>query len=522
MTVKARAHARELGGLADFSIDRLDETKAAKLEPVAVVDIGSNSVRMVAYDGLRRAPAPIFNEKITAGLGRGVAASGRLPEEGVARTLRQLRRFAHLARTMRVKNVHAIATAAVRDAADGPDFVRRAEAALGAPIRVLSGEEEAKYTALGVISGIPEADGVVGDLGGGSLELVRVKEGRVKSGDTLPLGALRLAEEGGGDVVRMQAIVDGRLAGHKLVKKLEGRVLYAVGGAWRNLARLHMHWNGYPLSVVQQYTIPRHELLRLTEKLVSMPAGELSGLGVISERRAPLIAAAALVLGRLVELSGARAVVFSALGVREGLLFERLPKDVRETDPLLSATWDFARRYSRSPRHELELCAWSDNIAVEGGLECTRRWKRLRYAACMLADIGWRAHPDFRGSRALNLVAQGNFHGLDHYSRAFLALTVFFRYRGVGAKPPVDIAALVDDKGLKRARTLAALFRLAYALSAAMPGALPRIPLLVKPKKLVLELAGENADLAGEVVEKRLEQLARLLDREPVVKTVSG
>ena len=519
MTVKVREEALKLGGLADFAIDRLDETKAARLEPVAVVDIGSNSVRMVAYDGMRRAPAPIFNEKITAGLGRGVAATGRLPEEGVARTLRQLRRFARLARTMRVKGVHAIATAAVRDAADGPDFVRRAEAALGAPIRILSGEEEARYTALGVLSGIPEADGVVGDLGGGSLELVRVKEGKVKSGDTLPLGALRLAEEGGGDVVRMRAIVDALLAGHRLVKKLEGRVLYAVGGAWRNLARLHMHWSGYPLSVVQQYAIPRHELLRLVERLVGMTPEELGGLGIISERRAPLIAAAALVLGRLVELSGARAVVFSALGVREGLLFEQLPVEVRKADPLLSATWDFARRYSRSPVHELELCAWSDNIAVEGGLECTRRWKRLRYAACMLADIGWRAHPDFRGGRALNLVAQGNFHGLDHYSRAFLALTVFFRYQGASAKPPVDIAALVDDKGLKRARTLAALFRLAYALSAAMPGTLPRIPLVVKPKKLVLELAGEHADLAGELVEKRLEHLARLLDRDAVVRT---
>ena len=518
MTIKAPFDISAPGGLADIAIDRLDETKAAKLEPVAVVDIGSNSVRMVVYDGLRRAPAPIFNEKITAGLGRGVAASGRLPEDGVARTLKQLRRFARLADTMRVKRIHAIATAAVRDAADGPDFVRRAQDALGAPIRVLSGEEEAQYTALGVLSGIPEADGVVGDLGGGSLELVRVKNGKVKSGDTLPLGALRLAEEGQGAPVRMQAIVDAHLTGHKLVKKLEGRVLYAVGGAWRNLARLHMHWSGYPLSVVQQYTIPRHELLRLVERLVGMTPEELRALGVISERRTPLIAAAALVLGRLVALSGARAVVFSALGVREGLLFSELPEEVRRADPLLSATWDFARRYSRSPEHELELCAWSDQIAVEGGLECTKRWKRLRYAACMLADIGWRTHPDFRGSRALTLVAQGNFHGLDHYSRAFLALTVFFRYQGVGAKPPVDIAALVDDKGLHRARTLAALFRLAYALSAAMPGALPRIPLKVKPKKLVLTLTGAHTDLAGEVVEKRLEQLARLLDRTPVLR----
>ncbi len=519
MNGKGAIDRLDLGGLADFVIDRLDETKAARLEPVSVVDIGSNSVRMVTYDGLRRAPAPIFNEKITASLGRGVAANGKLPQEGVRRTLRLLARFARLNHTMKVKSVHAIATAAVRDARDGADFTRRAEQVLGVPIRVLNGEEEAKYTALGVIAGIPDADGVVGDLGGGSLELVRVKAGKVKSGDTLPLGALRLAEEGERDLARIRALIDARLQGHPLVRKLEGRVLYAVGGAWRNLARLHMHWTGYPLSVVQQYTIPRHELLRLVERLVEMPPDELSALGIISERRAELIATAALVLGRLVELSGARRVIFSALGVREGLLFSELPKEVRKADPLLSATWDFARRYSRSPLHELELCAWSDQLAKGGAIECTTRWRRLRYAACMLADIGWRAHPDFRGTRALNLVAQANFNGLDHYSRAFLALAVFFRYQGVGARPPVDIAALVDDKGLFRARVLAALMRLAYSLSAAMPGALPGIPLKVTPRKLELELRGDNAALAGEVVRKRLEHLARLLEREAVMRS---
>ncbi len=501
--------------LGDFVIDRLGEEKVAKLEPVSVVDIGSNSVRMVTYDGLRRMPAPIFNEKIIAGLGRGVASGGSLPEEGVRRTLALLRRFRALNARMGVRKVFAIATAAVRDAEDGLAFTARAKEALGAPIRILSGAEEAHYTALGVLSGIPDANGVVGDLGGGSLELVRVKKGRVKSGDTLPLGALRLAEEGGGDLVRIRSIIDARLDGHKMVKKLEGRVLYAVGGAWRNLARLHMHWAGYPLSVVQQYTIPRHEVLRLVERITTMKPRELADLGVISERRSELIATAALVLGRLVELSGARRVAFSVLGVREGLLFEALDKEVRQADPLLSACWDFARRHSRSPRHELELCAFSESIVGDGGLECTSRWRRLRYAACMLADIGWRIHPDFRGARSLTLVAQANFNGLDHYSRAFLALTIFFRYEGVNAKPPVDIAALVDDKAIARARLLAALFRLAYALSAALPGTLPRTRLEMTPDGLLLlHLCGEDADLAGEVVAKRLAQLARLLGRE--------
>ncbi len=521
MSVKtAEGEAARAGpALADFVIDRLDETGAAGLEPVSVVDIGSNSVRMVVYDGLRRSPAPIFNERVIAALGRGVAATGRLPKEGVRRALHLLRRFALLNAQMKVRRVFAIATAAVRDAADGREFIRHAEEALGAPVRILSGEEEARFTAQGVIAGMPEAEGVVGDLGGGSLELVRVKEGRVKKGDTLPLGALRLVEQGEGEPGRIRMLVDEALAGHPLVRKLEGRVLYAVGGAWRNLARLHMHWTGYPLTVVQHYGIPRHEVLRLVEWIMGMSPRQVRELGVISERRADLIATAALVMGRLVELSGARQVVFSALGVREGVLFEALPRQVRAADPLLSACWDFARRHSRSAAHELELCAWSDQLCAPDVLECTRRWTRLRYAACMLADIGWRAHPDFRGRRALNLVAQANFNGLDHYSRAFLALTVFFRYEGISTKPPADIAALVDDKAIRRARVLAALFRLAYSLSAAMPGALPAIALRPRGGRLELRLSGDKADLAGEVVEKRLEQLARQLGREASISS---
>jgi len=502
------------GNLDSFNIDALGKTKSAGLKPVSVVDIGSNSVRLVVYDGLRRAPSPIYNEKVLAGLGRGVATTGELSARGMARAIAALRRFRRLNEQIGVTRVFPLATAAARDAANGADFIAAATRALGHDIQVLSGREEAHYAACGLLAGMPEADGVAGDLGGGSLELVNIRKGRIKSGITLPLGPLRLLDLTGGELTGAAEIIEQTFAEAAILKKLEARAFYAVGGAWRNLARIHMNQTGYPLHVIHHYAIPRHEALLLTERVSAMTPAEVRQAADVSQRRAETLPLAALVLNRLLSMSGARNLVFSVLGVREGVLYDNLPGKRRQADPLLSACWDFARRYSRSPAHELELCAWSDQVCGEGGIECTRRWTRLRYAAAMLADISWRAHPDYRGARAFTLVSQANFTGIDHYSRAFLALCVFFRYQGVFATPPAEIAALVDDKAIRRARILAGLFRLAYALSAAMPGALPNIPLRLDDHSVLLTLSGDYADLAGEALDKRLAQLARAMDRQ--------
>ena len=146
---------------------------------VAVIDIGSNSVRLVVYEALTRSPTPIFNEKALCGLGRNVLTSGRLADEAVARALASIRRFRVLCTQLNVGELHVLATAAVRDARNGPDFVAECEAICGVPLRLLSGREEATFAALGVVSGTYQPDGIVGDLGGGSLELVDIKGERI-------------------------------------------------------------------------------------------------------------------------------------------------------------------------------------------------------------------------------------------------------------------------------------------------------------------------------------------------------
>ncbi|MGH6906669.1 MAG: Ppx/GppA family phosphatase, partial [Aestuariivirga sp.] len=230
-----------------------------KYRPVAVVDIGSNSVRLVVYDGLRRSPAPVFNEKILCGLGRGVAVSGKLSQEGIVRALAALRRFRTLARQIGARQVFAVATAAAREAVNGGDFVDEAERALGVSIDMLTGKEEARYAALGVIAGIPDANGIAGDLGGGSLELIDIKDGKLRDGITLPIGPLRLIDMSGGSIAKAKKIVDEHFAKAKILDRLKGRIFYAVGGTWRNLGKLHMAQNHYPLHVLHSYRMTRQQ-----------------------------------------------------------------------------------------------------------------------------------------------------------------------------------------------------------------------------------------------------------------------
>ena len=235
--------------------------------PVAVVDIGSNSVRLIVYENAGRAPAPLFNEKVLCGLGRTIATTGKLAPDAIKRALRALRRFRALIEQLGAGHVEVIATAAAREAANGPDFIAQAERILDRKITLLSGTQEAELAALGIVSGFHAADGFAGDLGGGSLELIDVRGGRLSDAATLPLGGLRLIDASGGNLRKAREIVDAELAKVEWVEKGRGRDFYAIGGTWRALARLHMTQTNYPLSVMHNYKIPADEALKFAALL---------------------------------------------------------------------------------------------------------------------------------------------------------------------------------------------------------------------------------------------------------------
>jgi exopolyphosphatase/guanosine-5'-triphosphate,3'-diphosphate pyrophosphatase len=488
--------------------------------PIAVIDIGSNSVRLMIYEGLTRSPTPIFNEKVLAGLGREVQSTGLLASDAIDKALQALSRFRALCDTLQVRRIWAIATAACRDARNGRAFIAQAERICHTPIKVLPGQREAHLTALGVVSGIHDPDGIVGDLGGGSLELVDVKGTKVRAGLTLPLGGLTLQDAADGSIKKAERIVEDALDDVRMLKRGEGRTLYAVGGTWRALARLHMWQTGYPFHVMHGYRMSAREALEFSRLVHRVNPESLSQIDMVNSARRPLLPYAALVLENLVREIEPKHVIVSVLGVREGLLYSLLNARERKRDPLIAAASDLNVLRSRSPRHGEELIAWTDRFLGSTGLEETVEECRLRHAACLLADIGWRAHPDYRGEQSMNIIAHGAFVGIDHPGRAFLALTVFFRHAGLSEDElSPRLRELATTRALDRARVLGAAMRVAYLVTAGQGGVLPATPMRVKRGKLILRLPGRYARLASDRVFNRLRTLARLIGREPVIES---
>jgi exopolyphosphatase/guanosine-5'-triphosphate,3'-diphosphate pyrophosphatase len=483
---------------------------------VAVIDIGSNSVRLVVYESMTRSLITIFNEKALCGLGREVQTTGLLAPDAVTKALTSLRRFHALCKVMKVGRVHAIATAACRDASNGPEFIAKAERICGVHIEILSGSREAKLSALGVISGVHNPDGVVGDLGGGSLELTDVRGNRVRRGVTLPLGSLALQDLSHKSIKRAERIVKAELSEATQLKTARGRAFYAVGGTWRALARIHIIQSGYPLRVMHGYSIPAANALDFVKRLRHLvSANMLANIEVVADARRPLLAYAALVLEHIIRVAKPKTIVFSTFGVREGLLYEKLPLAQRSGDGFICAARALNELLSRSARHAQELIEWTDRLVRVIRLRESEEDRRLRHAACLLSDIGWRVHPDYRGEQTLNLITNGNFGAISHQGRAFVALSVFYRYAGLSEQnePPANIQQLVSPPMLERARVLGAAFRVAHLISAARPGVLPATHFRSNGRKLMLVFEHRLVDLVADRVGSRFKQLARLVGR---------
>jgi exopolyphosphatase/guanosine-5'-triphosphate,3'-diphosphate pyrophosphatase len=367
--------------------------------PVAIVDIGSNSVRLVAYQGLSRAPTPIFNEKAMCALGKGVVTTGRLPEEGVEKALKALKRYRALCETMGVLDIDVIATAAARDAENGPAFLDAACAAIGREIILLSGKREAELSALGVVSAVHEPNGVVGDLGGGSLELIDVKGDQLGKGVTLPLGGLALMDASKKSPREATRIARKAIAGAKPLEHLKGRTFYAVGGTWRSLAKLHMRQRNYPLGVMHNYRIQTNEAADFAALVEHVDSAAIEDIESISAARRPLLAYGAIVLDEIIRRAKPREIVISAAGVREGLLFERLSEAERKVDPLLAASRELESLYSRAPGYGDELIAWTDAFVASTEIDELPEEKRLRHAACL--------SPTSPGGRIPNIARSG-------------------------------------------------------------------------------------------------------------------
>jgi exopolyphosphatase/guanosine-5'-triphosphate,3'-diphosphate pyrophosphatase len=483
----------------------------------AVIDVGSNSVRLVFYRLEGRAVWTVFNEKVLAGLGRDIAKTDRLSPEGVESALAALTRFRALIDADPPEHLFAAATAAVREAKDGAAFCRRVKSEIGFDLRVLSGEEEAELSALGVIAGAPAADGLVGDLGGASLELVQLARGVRGEGVTLPLGPFSLGERF--EPSRVRAAVAKAIAPIK--KDFSAPVLNAVGGAWRSIAILHMRMTDYPLEIVHQYEMTRREVLESARIISQQSKSSLERIEGISRRRLETLPHAACVLEGLVEGLGIQKVVVSAYGLREGLLFQAMPDKTRRRDPLIEGCAALGARQGVAEGLGAALQAW---LAPSfRGLEPVfgDREPVLLAAACRLADLGARLHPDHRADLIFDQVLRAPIPGMNHPERVFLACAAFARHTAAATiRAPDLVARLLSHDRYRRARALGAGIRLGCDLSGRAPELLRHSRLEIKANTVVLTAEeGWESRLLGEQTAKRAAAVAYELDRELKIRT---
>ncbi|MDG2480442.1 MAG: Ppx/GppA family phosphatase [Alphaproteobacteria bacterium] len=490
---------------------------ATSEQRLGVIDIGSNSIRLVVYDRLSRAPLPIVNNKVVVGLGTDVERLGRLSDSAFWRAVDAIDALVRTAQDVPVSNLALLATAAVRSAENGEEFCRTVEAKTGCIVTTLSGDEEARLSALGVVSAVPDLTGVVGDLGGGSLELVALRNGEIVEQTSLNIGPLRLIERTGGKLDDAAKVVDKSIDQVDWLRDWRGLPFVAVGGAWRAIARLHMAQHDYPLQIVHGYHMARREARDFTEMLEHFGQETIAQIRTISSKRAETLPWGSIALDRLTATLKPSELIFSAHGLREGHHFQMLDRATQAQDPLLSACRELASQHRRFSDASNALVAWLEPIV--GHLE--NGDPKLVRATCMLADIAWSEHPEYRAEQAMLRVLRMPWSVLDHIQRAFLGLAVFVRYGGSGSSKQAAVChRLLDDAAARDAKSLGKALRLALEICAGRGQILAATPIEYLDKSLHLTLEPSAMIASVNKVERYANSLGRALGRPVEVISV--
>jgi exopolyphosphatase / guanosine-5'-triphosphate,3'-diphosphate pyrophosphatase len=470
---------------------------------VGVIDIGSNSVRFVVYDGLKRVPLALFNEKHHCGLGSGIQQTGMLSPQAKENTRVTLKRFAMLAQQMELQQLFAVATAAMRDAKDGAAFADELTECSGIPIRIIAGKEEAHLAAQGILASIYKPEGLAGDLGGGSLELVEVNQRSIKGQTSSPLGALRLLDAYGTDVESMRAHV------RKILGTIDWlgdphKYFYAIGGGFRTIASIHMHKTHYPLAIMHGYTIPTEELYTFCQWLMSLSAKEREQLDGLSSRRRDIFVPSVIIMQEILRMGNVEKVTFSASGIREGLLYDQLTPKIRKEKALMASLQHVMGGVPADPDYAQALNVWLDGLMMdEKDIQ-----RKLRQAMCMLGDISLSVHPEFRADWAFEHIIQSSLWGISHRHRVVLALALYHRYRRKWRRNDAVIE-LLSERDKRWAAVTGQAASLAFEISGGAVEMLQQVRLkLCRGGDIQLSGDMELLRMLPPAVEKRLEGLS--------------
>ncbi len=473
------------------------------MSKIGVIDIGSNSVRMVIFDAMARAPHYLFNEKVMCRLGAGFSETGKLSSEGVKSAKDTLERFVYLANAMRVSNLEIVGTAALREAEDGQNFVAWVKKKLNEDVRVLTGEEEAKLSAQGVLLGWPDANGLVCDIGGSSVELIEVRDGQIGDGVSMALGPLRLS---GLSEEELHKTIAHRLRKARKEFSQDYDRIYLVGGSWRALAKIDMHRKKYPFPILHEYEMTPKDIKKSLKLVDTLTTADLSELTGVSFNRMELVPMAGLVLQGIIKAFEPKILAVSGYGLREGVLFENMPSWMRSSDPLLAASEELESELARFPGFGMKLYNWLAPIRTK----YNKATDRLAQAACLLHDTNWRYHPDFRAQMSFEIIAQANICGLTHEERLFIALALASRYENKPEHAYTHPAINLLEEGRRGAAVeLGRAMRLGSMVSASIGELLDHTRLENEEDGLVLRINKDMRAIYGDSVEKRLMSLEK-------------
>ncbi len=494
------------------------------LDKIAVIDLGSNSVRMVVYDGLKRTPLPLFNEKVLCGLARGMSETGKLNPIGIESAKRAVRRFCFISRSMNVKKIYTLATSAVRDASDGELFREELEKYNDISVKVISGEEEARLSTLGILSSIYDPEGVVGDLGGGSLEVSFITRNPHRKFDiggfkSFPIGPLRLKNKESSNSKQVLRTIDSYLEDLPLFKEFRGSGFYAVGGGFRALAKIHITKNNYPLRVLHNYKVKTDELKTTIDSILKMSPAQLKSIHVVSENRIETLTNTALIASRIISHLKPSHFVFSVHGIREGFLHDLLSDSEKMEDPLIACATDMIEHISTDargvwPKFGYELFEWMSPLFNKEPIQVTR----LRLAACILSRIAWYEHTEYRAEMAFRTILDSEIAGISHSERVFLATAAYHRYKSTADKNvTAKIHSLLTKEQIKAARIIGLTVRLGMNITGGAPDVIKHSTISRDKSKLIISCSGDYSELIGETVDKRFKKLADALSLEPAV-----
>lgn len=507
--------------IRDEFMTATQRSNRAQRRRYGVLDIGSNSVRLVIYDVFGSSFVPIYNEKIHAGLGRDLSQTGRLSLQGVIETEAALARFALILKAQDVDQTIVGATAALREAEDAPDFIARIRADTGLDLTPVSGADEARLSAMGLLAAMPRAKGFAADLGGASLELIHVENGAPQTGETYGLGPFRMLGQNlvGSDF--QPDILRGRISDILDVKDaprdcLKNESLYLIGGAWRNLAQVHQTRSNYPLRTLQGYQLSPETALELAQWAVGPGLDEVVNFPGLSLRRGETLPYGALLLSVLIKRLNPARVIVSATGLREGLIYNALPEAQRRRDALHDGCRDFATgNLQGRASFAKPLFKFLDDASEFFPMSFPRAYEvRLRKAACMLAGTGKGLHPSYRADLVFEDVLYAPLAGLTHKERAYLALILFRSFTGK-TKTPNDaaIGLLLDEKEKLSASIYGLAIRMAVVASGRSSSLLKHFQFEINSAGPQLTVHPDYQALMGPRLELRLSKLVTALEK---------